>query len=225
MQAQLASQVKQVEGRLCFIGSSNSAYELVHRGLAHDAKLRRLGRNRFQYALTRSGAAQYRRIKPKLTDKQPRMVARKRPESVSVPLERARVEGYHRTTKAQVERAQKREALLVAAYAKYLRAQGDTINARKILPIGTGSPIYADIYNESRRQLIEAKASNTREDIRMAIGQLADYRRGLSPQITRAVLTGKRPNDDLLELLSRERITAIWREGSRFADTADGAFT
>jgi hypothetical protein len=72
--------------------------------------------------------------------------------------------------------------------------------------------------------LIEAKASVTRDTVRMAIGQLADYGRFV-PGAARAILLPERPADDLISLLESQRIVAIWPKGNGFDDNGGGRFT
>jgi hypothetical protein len=141
-----------------------------------------------------------------------------------VPLEEGEVEGYEVRRAEVVGRAVRREARLVADFASFLEGKGDEIVRNKVLPKGAAHPIYSDIFNKSRQQLIEAKAGGTRGDIRMAIGQLADYARYLSPTPTRAVLLDAKPHRDLLALLKSQEIAAIWRHGNSFADNAGGRF-
>ena len=76
----------------------------------------------------------------------------------------------------------------------------------------------------SRDQLIEAKAGSTRNEVRMAIGQLADYGRFANPETRTAVLLDVKPHPDLLVLLETQGIAAVWREDKGFADNADGKF-
>jgi hypothetical protein len=141
-----------------------------------------------------------------------------------VPLEEGNVEGYEVRRPATVQKAERREARLVADFAATLEAQGDELMRNKVLPKGRTHPLYSDIFNCTRKQLIEAKAGATRGDIRMAIGQLADYERYISSVSGRAVLLDARPHRDLLALLESQEIAAIWREGEGFADNADGRF-
>lgn len=42
---------------------------------------------------------------------------------------------------------------------------------------GLGRPFYTDLYDLSRLEIIEAKASCDRDAVRMALGQLLDYSR------------------------------------------------
>ena len=77
-----------------------------------------------------------------------------------------------------------REAGLVKRYADFIGRPLVMKSAR--LP--TGERLVADAYDKKSDQLIEAKASATRDEIRMAIGQLLDYRRHLALHAKLAVL-------------------------------------
>jgi hypothetical protein len=142
-----------------------------------------------------------------------------------VPIEEGAIEGYDVLTTSEQRKAYRREAKLVDDFAKYLRARGDTVSRNKLDAEAAAGAIYSDLFNESRNQLIEAKAVVSRSAIRMAIGQLADYVRFIEPRPKRAVLLDARPDPDLLDLLSTQGIAVVWRAGSSFADDADGAFT
>jgi hypothetical protein len=141
-----------------------------------------------------------------------------------VSLEEGRVEGYEVQRPATVQKAERREARLVTDFAATLEAQGDEVMRNKVLPKGGAHPLYSDIFNCTRKQLIEAKAGSSRGDIRMAIGQLADYERYVPSVLGRAVLLDARPHRDLLALLKSQEIAAIWRQGDGFADNAGGRF-
>jgi hypothetical protein len=78
--------------------------------------------------------------------------------------------------------------------------------------------LYVDLFDRTHWQLLEAKVSTSRETIRMAIGQLRDYRRyyqARHPSL--AVLLSSRPSASRIKLLTDNRITVIWR-------TAGGSF-
>lgn len=143
-------------------------------------------------------------------------------EAIAVPIEAGHVEGYDVASRQIVARAERREFRLVRDYVAALAAQGDDI-MRYRLPVDTGS-LYCDVFNETRRQLIEAKASTDRGSVRMAIGQLADYARFFEPRPSLAVLVDARPNSDLVALLESQQISVVWREGKTFSDNAAGAF-
>ena len=65
--------------------------------------------------------------------------------------------------------------------------------------------------------LIEAKGTVAREALRMAIGQLMDYRRFAPDETRLAVLVPERPRPDLMALLDSAGVHSIWRDGDRFA--------
>jgi hypothetical protein len=142
-----------------------------------------------------------------------------------IPVEQGEVEGYDVESKDAVRRACRHEQQLVASFVQYMRDQGDTVVRHKIGVPGAKGPIFSDVFNETRGQLIEAKAQVSRDDVRMAIGQLADYVRFIEPPPRRAVLLGSRPPSDLSDLLSSQGVATIWPDGQRFTDDAGGEFT
>lgn len=122
---------------------------------------------------------------------------------------------------------ERRESELVHLFATWLRARG--LNVKRLAcPVaggGPGSELFSDIYIPQRQQLIEAKGVVTREAIRMAIGQLLDYRR-FAPQGTRlAVLLPRHPGPDLELFLRSVHVDCVWRRGdAEFIDNADGSY-
>jgi hypothetical protein len=147
------------------------------------------------------------------------------PVVVSIPVEKGNVEAYDVSTKKEVVRARREESRLVSDFARYLTERGDSVCRHKITVPGASSPLYSDLFNETRGQLIEAKAGTSRSDMRMAIGQLADYARLIEPAPPRAVLLEARPRYELCELLQSQGIATIWRDGEGFTDNASRAFT
>ena len=75
-----------------------------------------------------------------------------------------------------------------------------------IQPAGTGARLYADLFNKVTGELVEAKADADRNAVRMAIGQLADYRRFVEAEVVCKVLLPTEPIEDLVDLLRREGI-------------------
>jgi hypothetical protein len=122
-------------------------------------------------------------------------------------------------------RARREESKLVADYSDYLLARGHLVYRHKIKVPGTAGILYTDLFNETRGQLIEAKAGISRDDVRMAIGQLADYARFIKPAPQRAILLEAIPTPDLCRLLRDQGVATIWRDGAAFVDDADGQFT
>ena len=78
---------------------------------------------------------------------------------------------------------------------------------------------------DSETPVVEAKGTAERSAIRMIIGQLADYRRFISPSPMLAALLPSRPRPDLEELLLAHGIASVWPTGTSFADNASGALT
>lgn len=138
-----------------------------------------------------------------------------------VPLERTVRSSFRVRGTPEEHSASRIEALLVERYAASLAPDG-VCRARIIVETGV---LYSDMYNETRGQLVEAKATASRPSIRLAIGQLADYRRFIDPPPDCAVLLPTRPSQDLLALLAALGVAAIWQEDDAFADSADGRFT
>lgn len=117
------------------------------------------------------------------------------------------------------------EARLLAEYACFLQAAGDKIGRKDIAIEGGKGRLRCDLYNESRKQLVEAKGTTNRVAIRMAIGELADYRRYLPKKVPSAVLLPERPLRDLEDLLSTQGIAVIWQDGKQhFTDNAKSSF-
>lgn len=74
-----------------------------------------------------------------------------------------------------------------------------------------------DGWVESSKTLLEAKATPTRENIRMAIGQLLDYKRNHKPIPKRlAILLPNYPRKDLADLLASQKIDIIYEKNKKF---------
>ena len=115
------------------------------------------------------------------------------PEDITVP------------TRVQEQKRTFREAQLVK---RYQAAVGRQLLARSVrLP--SGELLVCDALDVASDQLIEAKASASRQDIRMAIGQLLDYRRHLGKSYSLVVLLPEAPSGDVMDLLRSLKIAAI----------------
>ncbi|MFG2717161.1 restriction endonuclease [Streptomyces sp. NPDC048416] len=135
-----------------------------------------------------------------------------------VEVEQHNVEQMIVNPSGEPRRADRREAMLVKKYREYLESQGHTVTRQKIVPAGEVKPLYTDLYDATDKLLIEAKANATREAIRMAIGQLFDYRRLLTPRPDIALLLPSKPRPDLLKLCHAAEVAAqvIWPEGNEY---------
>jgi len=143
-----------------------------------------------------------------------------------VPIENKNTESVLIHPKAEVYAATRLEQRLVHAYRDYIEKSGGQIVRHRMRPSGDAKPLFTDAYNKARNNLIEAKGSVTREAIRMAIGQLADYSRFIKPKPSLAVLLPIRPPNDLEDLLLSQGIHSVWQEEeTQFVDNANGLFT
>lgn len=133
--------------------------------------------------------------------------------SVPVSLEHSAADRFLQPASAS-KTAMRRERKLVEDYASTL--PGDPVRLR-IDVAGQSAPLFTDLWDPDARELYEAKASATRADVRMAIGQLIDYRRHIAPT-TPAVCTILLPEDpgaDLRDLVRTAGFDLVYREGPR----------
>lgn len=141
-----------------------------------------------------------------------------------IPVEEQHVSGASVTPSGEPYEVTRAEQPLVLAYKLYLEERGSTVGRLRVVPSGEATPIRNDVYDTTRQNLVEAKATGTRAAVRMALGQLLDYGR-FAPEATRAVLLPTRPRSDLEQLLLGQAVYVIWTDGDGFADNASGAFT
>jgi hypothetical protein len=148
----------------------------------------------------------------------------------AAPIVRVLAVEEHHATHAVARRplkpivAERRELPIVRAFKAYLEARGSEVGALGVVPTGEANEIFNDLYDKTRGLLVEAKATGTRDAVRMALGQLLDYGR-FKPHAKRAILLPTRPRPDLEELLLLHGIHAVWREGDGFSDNCNGDFT
>lgn len=110
--------------------------------------------------------------------------------------------------------ATRREGEMVDRYIAWLGA-GHVVSRWKLRPPGELRSLLTDIYDDSENILYEAKGTTTRGAIRMAIGQLLDYRRHIArPGMRLAILLPHRPSADLVDLAASLGI-AVVAEGAR----------
>ncbi|MGK5684010.1 hypothetical protein [Actinoplanes sp. URMC 104] len=138
-------------------------------------------------------------------------------ESALVDLKVPVPVGFRRVSQEEAV-VERREADLVQRYARSLGPAGLELKRWRIRPGGSLLTLYTGPYYVQKRELYEAKASSTREDIRMALGQIFDYERWISPRpIKKAVLTPSKPAPDLIDLLHHFDVGVVF-------ETADGTF-
>jgi len=135
-----------------------------------------------------------------------------------VPIEALSIHEYA-VAGSTAATAVKREAGLVERYQSYLKKRGSSCVRYKLRPPGELRDLFTDLFDVTANVLYEAKGVATREAVRMAVGQLLDYRRHLPTGPALAVLLPTSPTADLLDLLSRHEIRCVYEVSSGvFAD-------
>jgi hypothetical protein len=140
-----------------------------------------------------------------------------------VPIEDRHTERFMTNPSHEPREAERAEAGLVHRYRDHLATKGIAVS-RKKYRVGHVRPMFCDLWVEDLHALIEAKNSDSRDALRMAIGQLYDYRRFHEPPVRLAVLLSHPPGRDELALLQSAGIEAIWEYGAGFRDSAKGTF-
>jgi hypothetical protein len=134
----------------------------------------------------------------------------------TVPVEVHNTEMFVIDPSRKPYEAERRESKLVQLFKKFLEAQGHTVERLMITPAGEAKPIFTDLYIRDAGLLIEAKGSTDRMAIRMAIGQLLDYKRFVGPHVRCAVLLASEPRKDLADLLAYASVGVYCPSGSTF---------
>lgn len=101
-----------------------------------------------------------------------------------------------------------REHALVDTLRAALVAGGHEV-ARWRIRTPSGALLFTDIYDTTDSVLYEAKASSDRDSVRMAVGQLLDYRRFVGAE-SLAVLVPNRPSSDMVDLLEDLEIKLVF---------------
>lgn len=114
----------------------------------------------------------------------------------------------------------RREGELVKAFAAHLAAAGHETHSFQITIAGEPGALTPDLYDATDHVLYEAKGLTTRANVRMAIGQLADYRRhipGRKDLLRVAVLLPSKPTEDIKDLLGQEYVELVYQTDDGFA--------
>ena len=123
--------------------------------------------------------------------------------------------GIRTTSEYEIEHKEKK---LVNRYKKYLEKNNlGTLKKSKIFIPAENVNLETDGWIVESRTLLEAKAHSNREYIRMAIGQLLDYKRHHDPIPSKlAILLPELPNDDLVDLLFTQSIDIVYEKDDKF---------
>lgn len=141
--------------------------------------------------------------------------------SLEVPVE-INSQYFFETAGHEGTRAVRRESLLVDEFVRSQRSHEFSRFAIRVP--GERSPLLTDVYDKTDRVLYEAKAVSGRSDLRMAVGQLYDYRRHVEvSDFQCSVLLPQRPSADLRDYLDTAGLGLVFKEGDRFNFEAAGA--
>ena len=110
----------------------------------------------------------------------------------------------------------RREAAMVLALRDFLSISGKRIVRHRIRPQGQAFSLMTDAYDASGGILYEAKSDATRQSVRMAIGQLLDYRRFMPDGTRLALLVPVLPALDLQDLCRSLGIGICVPDGKKF---------
>jgi hypothetical protein len=146
------------------------------------------------------------------------------PSSQEVPIEQQQTERAFVAPSHEPYEAERREQRLVLDLEAHLRTLGHEVVRQRIVPESEARPLFTDLYDATTGTLVEAKGTVERGAIRMAIGQLADYKRFVADGAPArlAILLPKPPRPDLVDLLESQGIDLIYLEGDEFVDSAGG---
>lgn len=136
------------------------------------------------------------------------------PNAISVPVEINSTEFFETADRAGGV-AVRRESQLVDEFIAH--QVGHTFTRWAINLPAERTRLLTDIYDEVDHTLYEAKAIAGRSDLRMAVGQLYDYRRHVRVDELRcSVLLPERPTADLRDLLRDAGLGLAFREQTTF---------
>lgn len=166
------------------------------------------------------GRGRYRRNsgRPQLVARhtEPSRDTRLRPETPDgVPLERASADTYV-VSASDSRNAVRREQRLVDRFERFLISSGHSAKRWRITT-KSGVVLFTDVFDETSRVLYEAKGSSSREALRMAIGQVLDYRRYLRATLDGvALLLPRFPDHEMIDLLEELGIGCVCASGDGF---------
>ncbi|MGW5613806.1 hypothetical protein [Streptomyces sp. NPDC003877] len=107
--------------------------------------------------------------------------------------------------------AELRQAAIREQYLAELMAQGHDVAAFQIKISGTTSTLKTDLYDATAHELYAIRGASTREEIRMAVGQLKDFARHIKPAAPKlTALLPDKPQDDLIRFLHTEGIDLVY---------------
>lgn len=143
------------------------------------------------------------------------------PEALEVPVE-INSTYFFETASRAAGSAVRRESYLVEEFMASQR--GHNFNRWAIKLPDERSPLLTDVYDRTDQVLYEAKAGVGRVDLRMAVGQLLDYRRHVRVDNLRcSLLLPSRPNADLRDYVASAGLGIAFKDGGQFLFEGEGS--
>ena len=143
------------------------------------------------------------------------------PGFIVVEVEAQHVEQFRVSVPRQDREATRREQSLVLKYRDHLEGLGHRVSRHMYPQHESGPALASDLVDETENVLYEAKGNVRRESVRMAIGQLFDYRRAYDrpeqPPMRLAILLPRKPSRDMIHLINSIPASVVWRIESGFA--------
>lgn len=139
------------------------------------------------------------------------------PNITEVEIESQHVEQFQVSVPNHDIEATRREQSLVLNYVDHLKSQGHRVTRHMYRLHGSVSALVSDLVDETDHVLYEAKGDIRRTSVRMAVGQLLDYRRFEPHSMRLAILLPRQPAQDLVELIREVPASTVWRTNDGFA--------
>ncbi|MCY3506942.1 MAG: hypothetical protein OXH41_12335 [Chloroflexi bacterium] len=138
------------------------------------------------------------------------------PQVIETEVEAQHVEQFQVSVTARTIEADRREQRLVLAYCDHLESQGHLVKRNRYRLPDHVATLVCDLVDETDKVLYEAKGDTRRTSVRMAIGQLLDYRLLERRPMSLAVLLPTKPARDLIELINSVPASAVWQTEGGF---------
>lgn len=139
------------------------------------------------------------------------------PVAKLVEVEANEVDEFDRATPTDAP-ARRWEAQLMRQLETWLTGQGHEVSRWRIPIPGSSQFMLTDTYDATEEVLWEVKADASRESVRMAIGQLADYLRYLTPGLSSGIVLPTSPYADLVELIQESGHRLLVPRESEFTE-------
>lgn len=135
---------------------------------------------------------------------------------IETEVEAQHVEQFQVSVSARTIEADRREQRLVLAYCDHLESQGHVVKRNRYRLPDHVATLVCDLVDQTDNVLYEAKGDTRRTSVRMAIGQLLDYRLLERRPMSLAVLLPSEPAPDLIKLINSVPASAVWQTEDGF---------